>query len=1038
MKRKIAIALTLIFSLALSLIVLSGCDMSGKTVPVYRGMSISSYMKSASATSYMSDGKDDFDYDKDNGNHNGHFKGDSTDRDETVDEENPFPDNEEGKDIEYEVDSSLIIIGPAEKIYYATPGEYIYINIYIENPDNFEILSFTLNGQKYSSYMFEEGSDMENIVLKYNVGTDSGIKEYTIDAIKYVDGTAIKDVTIGGDRTVTAGVRVDDQVVGEILSADAGTNNLDLEFSVTDDDGLIAHSNGFIKAVLYDGERIVAMKDLTLGTSSCSFEGLKTNTLYQYALVAHYNDLSGIGARPLILDSGALYTDPIVLFDEVTVGTSAISFTYLWNETHPTKTISDLWLYHDGGIVLRELTGADLEVDNLLSGTAYTLVAQYANGESLETISLDFVTAGKSIPSFAIDNLVSTDDTVNADITVTDTDDTLIDYTVSLYKGESLVATNASGAIDFSSLEDLTEYSIQISFTYDLDDGEGEREGLYKSFVTTKPYIDITSCTILNSTSVSVGETVYMQINAVNPHNLRVASVVVNGNTYNVTGSSGTTKIYVEIRCDEALGGGETTLTPEKINLIYDFSEISVTLEDTVGADVFINGALSLERVELVDENFEPLEWALPGDTVYALLTFDNPTGYVIDSVNGNTTDLTRLDDDRWYYSYNVSAGWRSLTVSSISYHNDYVTKLDVATNVVSESLYMLQSAEPVYISTPDELKNMGEGRYYVLTSDIDLAGLQWIPSNFQGVFIGNGYSIKNMTFVGTLNEQTSYLGLFAIAGGIIDGVNIEGATIIASLQASNTSSRPMAYYGGIAAATSSFGEKLSIYNCSIDENSSVSVRSDYGDSFVGGIVALVGMDAELTISGCTNSAAISATANLYTCAGGLVAKVSAIGSRVNIDNSANYGAVSAASGINTYAAGIVAYIEYEGRVNVTNVLNAAPVNTYGDDVVIGGILGYASSGTYLNVTSSLNIGILDADTLNATIGGIIGWAYDSSTVTDCYSVIAGPGGEVGGIHADYEELDEASFYTDTLGWSLDIWELSELDTENGVYPTLK
>ena len=32
--------------------------------------------------------------------------------------------------------------------------------------------------------MFEEGSDMETLVLKYNVGSESGIQEYAIDAIE--------------------------------------------------------------------------------------------------------------------------------------------------------------------------------------------------------------------------------------------------------------------------------------------------------------------------------------------------------------------------------------------------------------------------------------------------------------------------------------------------------------------------------------------------------------------------------------------------------------------------------------------------------------------------------------------------------------------------------------------------------------------------------------------------------------------------------------------------------------------------------------
>ena len=37
---------------------------------------------------------------------------------------------------------------------------------------------------------------METIVLKYNVGESHGLVEYTIDAIKYIDGSNIKDVII--------------------------------------------------------------------------------------------------------------------------------------------------------------------------------------------------------------------------------------------------------------------------------------------------------------------------------------------------------------------------------------------------------------------------------------------------------------------------------------------------------------------------------------------------------------------------------------------------------------------------------------------------------------------------------------------------------------------------------------------------------------------------------------------------------------------------------------------------------------------------
>ena len=71
--------------------------------------------------------------------------------------------------------------------YYAMPGEDIYIYVHISNPDEFEILSFTLNEVKYSAYMFVDGSDLETLILKCNVGEIEGVMQYTIDVIKYVD-----------------------------------------------------------------------------------------------------------------------------------------------------------------------------------------------------------------------------------------------------------------------------------------------------------------------------------------------------------------------------------------------------------------------------------------------------------------------------------------------------------------------------------------------------------------------------------------------------------------------------------------------------------------------------------------------------------------------------------------------------------------------------------------------------------------------------------------------------------------------------------
>ncbi len=52
----------------------------------------------------------------------------------------------------------------------------------------------------------------------------------------------------------------------------------------------------------------------------------------------------------------------------------------------------------------------------------------------------------------------------------------------------------------------------------------------------------------------------------------------------------------------------------------------------------------------------------------------------------------------------------------------------------------------------------------------------------------------------------------------------------------------------------------------------------------------------------------------------------------------------------------------------------------------------------------------------------------DDIIITNCYLI----------NNLTSTQLNAKSFYTDTLGWSEDVWNLDDLDIENGKYPTLK
>ena len=489
-KRISSVFAILVMAIVLSCI-FAACDKVGeKQVPVYKGMTISrSFATSSAATAA-----------EDNGNHYGHFKGDHDNRNDEVDQNKPFEDPN-APSIENKANSTLDVVGSAESIYYADKNQDIFITIRLSNPDSYEILSFTLNGKKYSNYMFESGSDMENLVLKVNVGDVGGIVEYTIDAIKYVDGTEIKDVRMDGNRTVKAGVRASDQtyvnVTNEKKTMSVSTSNMLYK----------AVAWGY-KPVLYDGVNMLT-KDVKVGEkTNIVFDNLTPNTVYQYGVVALYDNLSGNGAKLNTIYKKAVYTDTIVLFKDVQVGKESIERGFLWNESFANKQMSAISLWQNDAKV-QDVDTTATRLDGLKSNNKYTLKATYKNLQNQdETIAIEFVTYAKAVPTVEIANVQSTQTQVSFELNVTDTDNVGAISKIELLHGEDEPIVAENTARSFENLLSNNEYTIQVTYVYDLNDGVGEQQIVKTTSITTKakavPTVEITNAQS-TQTAISFG-----------------------------------------------------------------------------------------------------------------------------------------------------------------------------------------------------------------------------------------------------------------------------------------------------------------------------------------------------------------------------------------------------------------------------------------------------------------------------------------------------------------------------------------------------
>lgn len=1385
-------------------------DPGEKQVPIYEGMTVLSdydegddgtggeVRASAGYLSYTSGGRltllssETSEINGNNGNHYGHGK----------------------KPVKDIVDDEITIDIPDQDMYYANPHQDIYINIHILNPDSFEILSFTLNGKKYSSYMFEAGSDMENLIIKCNVGDAEGIVEYTIDAIKYVDGTEIKDVIMEGDRTVCVGVYSDDQPKSEIANEVIAVNKISLEVSLADKLKLIEACGGKAYAVVCDDDRIIAQKELFLSESNkVEFEGLATATVYRYAIVANYDSLDGTGINTYVLYEKEFTTQRVVAFDNVDVGQEKIVFSFDWNESFDNKMLKYLTLYR-GEEKVSELEVNAVEAVELLSNNEYRLVAVYMNMGAEEIVELTFKTQAKALPtveltagevtqtSFGFDVAVTDTDNVGEitkielihgedvtniedldtrsftdllsnneytvrvnytydlndgvgdqiiektlavrtaakaipevtvknkqvtktsfdfditvtdadkvgeitklefihgedateiedlstrsftdllsgnqytvkvtytydlndgigdqiiekiltvktvakatpvveitesnvtqtsfdfDITVTDADkvgeitklelihgedatnieeldtrsftdllsnneytvkvtytydlndgkgariieknidittlakaepsfvfnnvtsdlymisgeyalvdadSTLLSYSVKLFKGDELVEENAEKKIEFDSLDYYTDYTVNIAYFFDLNDGLGIQTGVTKHIIKTRPYLKVNSATVRNTGAIIEGDTIYLQTILDNPLSADIVSLVVNGKTYSVSSILSDTNVFVEITNDGQFDGGETELFVECVNIKLDGVNYKMTFEDPCSDKVFINGKVKLISTAFVNKNLDPVYWGMPDDEVYLLFTVDNPTGYDIKKINllasgcsfDNDTEsfegevdlskITVIDDDRFYIPINTSENCSAFIHSVfLTYGNEYVSSLTVDSTNKNDCeyfdpipYYKLATNEIRYVSTAEELMAIESGYYYEMTCDIDLSDISaWSGiEEFSGVFNGNGYSIKNASIVASNTDA----GIFKeFVRGVIENVKLENLLYMIT----STESENEKWYsvGGLVAKCKS-AEFPVIRNCTLDESSIIKCvgfsagRGGYLGGYVGGIcgngcrmidcISYGTIDAQATYVGgimgdgkafsCENYGMITVYRDYGS---GYFGGVVGVG---NVLDCVNYGDICVKStgetfGYDAFVGGICGETGLAERcVNYGDIVQNDRLKAHAGGIVGGssegtcddcinygnissgcGIIGYRSSTGKLYIRNCINIGNISGENaggisyiggssgLEVTIegcvnigkitgtvcGGIIKGEdpFDTIKVWNCYTDVWYPSDACydGVAQCSLEQLNSKDFYIDILSWSEDIWEFSDLDAENGKYPTLK
>ena len=371
--------------------------------------------------------------------------------------------------------------------YYAPAGSKAEVEVHLYNPDQFEILSFTLNDRKYQSFEFKEGSNSEKLVIDVEMPRKPGEYKYQIDAIKYIDKQAIKDVNMAnGNKFIEFGVTYNSLPTITISNEIVTTIGYSADVNVVDNDNYLENSSG-LRAYLFENDKIAKIMKIE---RSINFTDLKEGYSYSYAIATSKDELDGNGNTTKILFEQSF--DTLSMFNIINVKATYDSISYEVEQTNKDAVLKSIFLI-DGEDSL-DITN-QTKVDNLLSDHDYQikLVFEY-KGQLKETIK-KVKTLKYGMPSISGFNVETSKDKITFDYEVLDESKVVKEEVVRVYKDNIKIKEVAANSKEVTGLLSNTSYKVDLVLRYDLNDGSGINEVILSKDIKTlnlaKPIVNI-------------------------------------------------------------------------------------------------------------------------------------------------------------------------------------------------------------------------------------------------------------------------------------------------------------------------------------------------------------------------------------------------------------------------------------------------------------------------------------------------------------------------------------------------------------------
>lgn len=389
--------------------------------------------------------------------------------------------------------------------FFVNPSMTMKVLVCFSNPDKVTFSSLTVNGVKFEGQALNK--DDEGIILEIKAPDTPGIFDLSLDSAVYVkndNSLGVLNVTDSKKTKVAASYSVAPSAT--VVNKTIGTTSASFTFKFSNLDALTSEDK--VLVYLSDGlKQLGEPKEINLQNSTVEFDDLQLASTYQIGIAVPYDLLDGKGNR-----YGWAYTDSFTTqgpfsFENVTATKNAVSFSI--KSIDEKISISKVSLF-DGETEKDSILGTALTETNtfteLLSNHDYSLVLNYVYLEKTHSVKYDVKTLSMSAPLVFGKATVSYE-TLDYNLTVTDADNILQMESVKLVSGDTeireLDKTKLSDTIEGLSAD--TQYTIKVSYSYDLNDGMGKKNATSDIGVKTKAYIAPTVKLNVTSDKTSIG-----------------------------------------------------------------------------------------------------------------------------------------------------------------------------------------------------------------------------------------------------------------------------------------------------------------------------------------------------------------------------------------------------------------------------------------------------------------------------------------------------------------------------------------------------